>query len=92
MQEIDPQRTFDGFLSAARAYREAPGLMTALDLDEKAGRVRQSCYSTLKDEPLGRAFEQLLSSVRKRDPERVETLLEEIIQGLAGHGIGPEQD
>lgn len=89
MPPIQPQNPFASFLAAAAAYRATPGLMTALDLNEKASRARHACYTELKDESLGWRVEALLAALRGQDEGAALALLEEIGSGLEAHGITP---
>jgi len=87
MQEPDLQSRFDDFFRAAEAFIREPNVMTGLELDEKAGRTRQYCYSHLRDEALGRNMEAILKQVRQQDAEAVRVTTDNIAEQVAGHGF-----
>jgi hypothetical protein len=87
MKEPDIQTRFDDFFCAADAYLREPGVLTGLELDEKAGRVRQSCFNRLQDETLGRSVEAVLSHLRRQESEEIRILVDDIAARLKTHAL-----
>jgi len=87
MQEPDLQTRFDDFFRTADAYLADPNVMTGLELDEKAGRVRQHCFSKLKDDSLGQNVEAILGHIRNQESQQIREITDRIAEQLGKHDI-----
>ena len=83
----DLQQLYHRLERSAGAFLAAPGVLSAMELDECAGQLRRVCAARLDDGTLNGRLSELQRAARSADPDLVRRLFQEIRQTMAGHGI-----
>ncbi len=83
----DLQELFHRLEKAAREFLSAPGVLSAMGLDERAGQLRRVCAARLDDQALTGRLSDMQQAARSADPDLVRVLLAEVRQAMARHGI-----
>ncbi len=83
----DLQQAYDRFEKSVEMFLADPGVLTAMDVDDRAGQMRRVLAARQGDREAVRRLSALQEAARSVDRDLAETLFKDLRRELIGQGL-----